>query len=200
MAGASIVDAQPAAVGNVYAVVGVIADIKRFSGDPADNKLDGEAPGASITLGASIAERWSVEVDVVAPRSTVALEERSVAFRRSTITLESRTRNRPVSAAAIVHFRAASRGRAELGYLAGLSFVRLRRDFDTLAPADTSPSLLPRPLTLIDYGAATVVGVDARISLFSRLSVVPAIHASVLRVGEVSALLLRPRVGVRWTF
>ena len=105
-----------------------------------------------------------------------------------------------MSVAALVRYHTAPRGRVQLGYLGGVLFLRLQRQFDTQGPADTPISLIPRPLEVMDYGAAPVVGVDARITIAPHLSVVPAFHASAFEFRDVSGVLLRPRIGVRWTF
>lgn len=184
----------------VYVSGSALGDVKRFSGDPTTNALDGQSFGGAVTLGTSIATRWDLEIGVDVPAFTSTLQPRPVTLRRSTIALQSRTRNRTVSVATLVRFRSAPRGRVQLGYLAGLSFVRLHRKFDTLAPAGIPASLIPKPHKSVDYGAAPTAGVDAQIAIVAHLSVVPGIHASVFNLEGVSGVLLRPRIGVRWTF
>ena len=193
-------DAQAQPSEGVYVSASALADVKRFSGDPTTNVLDGQSLGGAVTLGASIATRWDVELGVDIPEATSNLQPRSVTLRRSTITLQSRTVNRMVSVAALVRFRSLPHARLQLGYLAGVSFLRLHRQFDTLAPADTPASLIPKPHESVDYGAAPTVGVDVQIAILAHLSIVPGIHASVFNLDGVSGVLLRPRVGVRWTF
>jgi hypothetical protein len=121
-------------------------------------------------------------------------------LRQSTITLQSRTRNRIVTVATLVRFQSAARGRTALGYLAGVSFLRLRRSYDTLAPAGTPDALTPRAVETTDYAAAPTLGADVRIRLVSNLSIVPAFHATVFRIPEYNALIMSPRIGVLWTF
>lgn len=193
-------DAQSQPPEGVYVSVSALADVKRFSGDPTTNVLDGQAFGGAVALGTSLATRWDLEVGVDTPRLTADIRPRSVTVRRSTITLQSRTRNQTVSVTTLIRFRTARRGRVQIGYLWGLSFLRLRRQFDTQAPADTPASLIPRPQELVDYGVAPTVGVDAHIAIAAHLSIVPAIHVSAFDFHNVSGVLLRPRIGVRWTF
>jgi hypothetical protein len=76
----------------------------------------------------------------------------------------------------------------------------LRRSFDTLAPAGTPDALIPRASESVDYAAAPTLGADARIRVASGLSIVPAFHATVFRIPELNALVLRPRIGMLWTF
>jgi hypothetical protein len=195
----SLAEAQRPSSG-IYVGGSALADVKRFSSDGEARTLDGEGFGGGVTLGSSLADRWDVEVGVDVPGSTETFQERTIMLRQSAFTVRSRTRNRPVSVATLVRLRHGSRGRTELGYLAGLVFLRLRRSYDTLAPAGTPDALIPRPLESVDYASAPTVGVDARVHLGSRLSIVPAFHATVFRIQGINALVLRPRVGLRWTF
>lgn len=193
-------DAQPQPAEGVYVSVGALADVKRFSGDPATNVLDGQAFGGTVALGTSLATRWDLEIGVDAPRVTSKSQARSVTFQRETITLQSNTGNRAMSVAMLIRYRTAPRARVQVGYLGGLSFVRLHRQFATQAPANTPAALIPRSQELVDYGAAPTVGVDARIAIAAHLSLVPAIHVSAFAFRDVSGVLVRPRIGVRWTF
>lgn len=187
-------------MGGFYASASVIGDVKRFSGDAETNVLDGEGFGGSVAIGSSVGSRWDVEVGVDLPRVTEVLRPRSVTVRREILTFQSRTRNRTVSVPTLIRYRPAPRGRRQLGYLAGMSFVRLERRFDTQGPEGAPASLIPRPQDLVDYGAAPTVGVDARIGIGERLSIVPAIHVSAFTLREVSGVFLRPRIGLRWQF
>jgi hypothetical protein len=61
--------------------------------------------------------------------------------------------------------------------------------------------LIPRADERVDYSAAPTVGIDARIALSPNLAIVPGVHACVFRFGDdESGFLIRPRVGIRWTF
>jgi hypothetical protein len=87
----------------------------------------------------------------------------------------------------------------QLGYLAGMSIVSLRRHFTTLAP-DVPSSLVPLPSESVDYAAAPTMGVDAQVDLWAHLSIVPGLIVTAFHAEDSGGLLLRPRVGVRWTF
>ena len=192
--------AQSAASQHPYVSVSAIADVKRFSGDPATNVLDGQTAGIAAAFGSSLGARWDLEVGVDAPRDSTNSRPRVVTVRREVITLQSRTRNRALSFDALIRFRARQRGRLQMGYLGGLSFLRLQRQFDTVAPADTPEALVPRPTELLSYGAAPTIGVDAHLALTDHLLVVPAIRVSAFNFDGVSGVLLRPRIGVGWVF
>jgi len=193
-------DAQPQPSEGVYVSASALVEVKRFSGDPTTNKLDGQAFGGAFALGTSLGTRWDLEVGVDTARVTADVQQRSVTVQRKTITLQSRTRNRAMSVATLIRLRTAPHGRVQVGYLGGLSFVRLQRQFDTLAPAGTAAALVPRPFETVDYGAAPTVGIDARVVIAAHLSVVPAIHVSAFDFHDTSGVLVRPRIGIRCTF
>jgi len=193
-------DAQPQSTGGAYVSVSALADIKRFSGDTDTNVLDGQAFGGAVAIGASVTPRWDIEAGIDVPRFSDDVRSRSVTLRREIITLESSVKNRAIAFTTLIRYRTAPRGRVQIGYLGGLSFVRLQRRFDTQAPLGTPASLIPKPQQLVDYGAAPTVGVDARIAVAGRLAIVAAVHASAFTLRDVSGVLLQPRIGVRWTF
>jgi len=192
--------AQPPPAQGPYVSLSAFADVKRFSGDPATNVLDGQAAGIAAAFGSSLGARWDLEIGVDAPRDSTSSRPRVVTVRREVITLQSRTRNRALSFATLIRFRARQRGRLQMGYLGGLSFLRLQRQFDTLAPADTPDALVPRPTEVRSYGAAPTIGVDAHLAITDHLLVVPSIRVSAFNFDGVSGVLLRPRIGVGWVF
>lgn len=102
--------------------------------------------------------------------------------------------------AALARFRGVARGRLQVGYLGGLSIVRFRRDSHTEAPEGVPSALIPKPDGTVGYAAGPTVGLDVRVAVSRRLSVTPGMHATVFRLSEVSGIILRPRVSLRWTF
>jgi hypothetical protein len=199
-AAASPAQAQSAPTGRTYVSASVFADIKRFSGDPAEPLLDGETMGGGLTIGTGLAPRWDLQVGLDMPRFSATSRERSVTLGRTEFVLQSVTENRGASVAALLRFRGASRGRVQLGYLGGLTFVRLRRDVHTEAEEGTPAGIIPRPESSVDYAAAPMIGIDARIELGRHLALVPGVHATVVSVSETNGLLVRPRVAIRWEF
>ncbi len=183
-----------------YVTGGAFVEIKRFSGDPSEGILDGNIVGGAIAVGSHIGSRWDVQVGVDTTGFSRTERPRSVTFQRRKFMLTSIAENQVVSVSSLLRYRAAPHGRVRLGYLAGLSFVRLHRRFHTIASERTPAGLIPRPDQNVDYSAAPTVGLDARIALSAHLSLVPGIHACVFGFGNDSGLLVRPRVGLRWTF
>jgi hypothetical protein len=195
-----VVEAQPPISESVYVTGGAFVDVKRFSGDPSEGILDGTAAGGAIAVGTSIGSRWDLQVGVDVTGFSETRRSRDVTFQRATITLTSIAENQVLSVATLLRFRSAPHGRVRLGYLGGLSFLRLHRRFHTDAPSGTPPGLIPRPDERVDYSAAPTVGLDARLAITEHLSVIPGIYACVFRFADESGLLVRPRVGVRWAF
>lgn len=200
LAGGRPAHAQGTAEGRAYVSGGVIGDIKRFSGDVAEPRFDGEALGGSLTIGTSVHPRWDLQLGIDVPRFTATSRDRPVTFQRTIITLQSVTENQTLSVAALARFHGATRGRFQLGYLAGLSVVRFRRNSRTDAPPGTPDALIPMSDESVGYAAGPTLGVDVRVEMSPHLSVVPALHATVFRLTDTSGVALRPRVAVRWTF
>jgi hypothetical protein len=197
----SLVEAQTSTIAeSAYVTGGTFLGVKRFSGDPTEGILDGEATGAALAVGTSIGSRWDLQVGLDVTGFSRTRRPRDVTFQRDTITLTSVAENQVLSVATLLRFRSAPHGRVRLGYLGGLSFVRLHRKFHTDAPDGTPAGLIPRPDEKVDYSAAPTVGIDARIAVTEHLSVIPGVHACVFRFADESGLLVRPRVGVRWAF
>jgi hypothetical protein len=193
-------EAQTTIAESAYVTGGTFVGVKRFSGDPTEGTLDGTVPGIAIAVGTSIGSRWDLQVGVDVTGFSQTRRARDITFLRDTITLTSVVENQVTSVATLLRFRSAPHGRVRLGYLGGLSFVRLHRRFHTDAPDDTPAGLIPRPDERVDYSAAPTVGLDARIAVTEHLSVIPGIHACVFRFADESGILVRPRVGVRWAF
>ncbi|HET7694556.1 MAG TPA: hypothetical protein VFK57_02535 [Vicinamibacterales bacterium] len=197
---AQAVEAQTPISESAYVTGGTFVDVKRFSGDPTESRLDGTATGATVAVGTSIGSRWDLQLGLDVTGFSRTQRPRNVTFQRETITLTSVAENQVLSVATLLRFRSAAHGRLRLGYLGGLSFVRLHRRFHTDAPDGTPAGLIPRPDERVDYSAAPTVGIDARIAVTEHLSVIPGIHACVFRFADESGLLVRPRVGIRWAF
>jgi hypothetical protein len=193
-------EAQTTIVETAYVTGGVFVDVKRFSGDPSEGILDGEVAGGAVAIGTHIGSRWDLQLGLDIGGFSQTERPRAITFGRETITLTSVAENRVSTVATLLRFRSTPHGRVRLGYLGGLSFVRLHRKFHTEAAEGTPPGLIPKPGERVDYSAGPTVGIDARIAINDHLSIVPGIYACVFRFVDESGLLVRPRVGVRWVF
>lgn len=191
---------QPRGRERVYVGGSLLADIKRFSGDTTDPTLDGESMGGGVTIGTALASRWDLQLGVDVPRFSGTSHDRLVTLQKFAFTLQSVTRNQTLSVATLIRFHGGRHGRVQLGYLGGLSVVRLRRDVHTEAPDGTPAGLIPRPDFSVGYTAAPTLGIDAQIVIADHLSLVPGLQATVFSLPDTSGILLRPRLGLRWTF
>ena len=201
-----VLSSAPARAQNVvperaYVTGGAFVDVKRFSGDPTIATLDGSSAGAAIAVGTFIGSHWDLQLGLDVTGFSRTERPRTVTLQKTVISLTSITESQVLSVATLLRYRAAPHGRFRLGYLGGLSFIRLDRRYSTAAEAGTPEGLIPRPDERVDYSAAPTVGLDARIGLSRHLSLVPGIYACVFRVAaDESALLVRPRIGLRWAF
>lgn len=192
--------AQSTITESAYVTGGMLLDVKRFSGDPSEGVLDGNVSGGAVAVGTFIGSRWDLQLGVDATGFSRTERPRVVTLQKESFTLTSVVENQVVTVATLLRFRAAPHGRLRLGYLGGLSFIRLHRKFHTTADDGAPAGLVPKPDQSVDYSAAPTVGLDARIALSTHLSLVPGIYACVFRFAEQSGFLVRPRIGVRWAF
>jgi hypothetical protein len=197
---AETAQAQSTIPETAYVTGSIFVDVKRFSGDPTESVLDGEATGGAIALGTHIGSRWDLQVGLDIGGFSETERPRTITIGKDTYSLSSITENKVSSVTTLLRFRSTPHGRVRLGYLGGLSFVRLHRKFHTEAPEGTPAGLIPRPHEQVDYAAAPTIGIDARIAINEHLSFIPAIYACVFRFGDESGVLVRPRAGVRWAF
>jgi hypothetical protein len=201
LGGARPAGAQAQATDRFYVAVGGLADVKRFSTSGGSNTLDGTAAGISVAGGVRFTPRWDLELNVDIPGYTTHSDSRNFGSGRLVFPIELRTKNRPLTTSALVRFRGSPHGRLQLGYLAGVSIVRFDTKVDVVAPPNVLATvILPSMFGRVDYAAAPVIGLDAEITLTEHLAVVPGFHASVFSAQDTTAVLLRPRAGVRWTF
>ncbi len=197
--------AQDPGTGGLALTGSLFAGIKRFSGDPATNVLDGEALGGAAAVGTRLADRWLIQLEVEAASFSTHLQPHDVRLgtgkNATTITVQRRTLNRPFLVSALAGYRSAPHGRLRFQYLAGLTFLHLDRQTDTVAPAGTPAALIAPSSEVRTNGPAATVGVDAELTLTAHLSLVPAVRATAFNASDApSGFLIRPAVGLRWTF
>jgi hypothetical protein len=148
--------------------------------------------------------------------------------RSSTLRLpEMLTSTSFLTVSTVVGFHPQTTGRVHLGYLGGLALVRgtYRSTFPNFSyiplevafmsgPASFSSALasftsLTQPVPIISGGQTVrrtqnsvggVLGLEASVDMTSRLSLVPGLRTLVFSDQGQSVFLIRPEVGVRWTF
>ena len=133
-----------------------------------------------------------------------------------------------LSVATVVGFHPEKIGRVRLGYLGGFSFIRATHESElpdfiilsgselvwtsgTFGFSSTSagsstpfifppPSLTTRTIRRIDNSPGAVLGLEASIDVTSKLAVVPDVRALTFSSAGRTVFLIRPGVGVRWSF
>ena len=190
----------------------------------AADPLSGDATGAGggLRVGTFLHPRWSLELGVDAGSTTKQVFPNPYAsFPRVMPALrvpDLSASTRFLSVSTVVGFHPPKIGRARLGYLAGFSFVRATHESElpeiayaigSIASGSTTlPSfteIFSRPtgttrLKRIDNAPGALLGFEAAIDLTAKLAVVPEIRAITLSTGGRTVFLIRPGVGVRWSF
>src|ERR1044071_4215671 len=78
--------AQTTIAESAYVTGGTFLGVKRFSGNPTDGILDGEATGGAVAVGTSIGSRWDLQVGLDVTGFSRTRRPRDVTFQRDTIT------------------------------------------------------------------------------------------------------------------
>lgn len=219
----------------MYVTGSAFADIKRF-GSPErvpyfanedEFSLDGTGAGGGLRIGTFLSPRWSLELSVDAGARTEGMLPNPSAviltiFPPPFADLELKASTRFVAVSTVIGFHPPARGRVQLGYFVGFSFIRGTDKSDyvdfgvpvplftvgTVPPSDLLPSplIFPRPavatLTEKQNTGGAILGFEAAVSMTDHIAVVPDIRAltfSTINRGP-GVFLIRPRIGVRWNF
>ena len=187
---------------------------------------DGTAAGGGLRVGTFLHPLWSLELSVDAGgRSTNKFRNpiEILPTRSSTLRLpELSTSTRFLTVSTVVGFHPQKTGRVHLGYLGGIALVRgtykstfpnfsyipLELAFMSGPSAFASISSLVQPvptitgqtLRRINNSVGGVLGLEAAVDVTSHLAVVPGLRTIVFSDQGQSVFLIRPEVGVRWTF
>jgi hypothetical protein len=206
------------------------ADVKRFGSSGGlvyyypyvDNySLDGTAAGGGLRVGTFLHPKWTLELSVDAEGSTKLSVPNPygpvIATFPSIRFPDLKASSQFLTVSTTIGFHPAAHGRLKLGYFAGFSFVRskYRSDLDTIlplaataiaassgAPVPIPTQLLVRPtaVTQITNTSGAVLGLETAIDLTKRLALVPEVRALTFSLRGDGVFLIRPGVGVRWSF
>lgn len=182
---------QPAlAQGRVFVSGNVFADSKLFSGEGGET-VDATSVGGGGSVGLLVTERWDVRVEVQTGGTTTI----SQAMLPPVEAFQSRSRNRITATTALVGFHPVARPRVQFAVLAGLSFLHVRTEFDSIPVG-----LGVFEGTEVDNVAAPTLGVEVPITLFRQISVVPELRAIAFSLNGATegGFAIRPGVGIRW--
>jgi hypothetical protein len=214
----------------VYVTGAGFADIRTFSQSDIslypgiDTGLGGTAAGGGVRVGTFLHPRWSLELGVDAAGKT----ERATPFAIILAdTVPSRIPQakdsvRFMAVNTVVGYHPVPRGRIRPGFRIGFSFVRA--SYKTQYPnyyvpaaqasstlessiASRIPTIYPPPVvptqtvTSSDLSGSLILGFETALDFGRHVAIVPEIRAQTLssnRAGD--GVLIRPGVGVRWSF
>jgi opacity protein-like surface antigen len=210
--------ASPAAAQSTYVGASLVSDIARFSKIVPDEggvgsiiggafDEDGAALGFNVKIGRGITDRWGVEFEFARSgefehRANLALPA-LIPQRldlRVPIELEFASERTHTSLAALAWVRQDLGDRVELSYLAGVAFNRVESEFEYDGPriAIFPPVSIPGYETIF-YDVGPAVGVEAAFK-FGSAAVTGGVRLQSAGSSSGSGWLIRPNVGMRWTF
>lgn len=217
--------AAPARAQSAYVSVSLAGDVVRFTHSEAEGVPSllggGEATGFALRVGTPLGSRWGVEAEFARPSTienegggpdVVPLVYRGLPYEvvggqldpriYPIISYRVRTSQRNTTFSTAVWARQDLSPRFALVYLGGVGFHRMERDIEyTYGPG---PRLLAIPIIVpprsrtdtVTYTARPLVGIEARIGMTDHLELVPGVRLH----GLESGVLVRPSVGLGWTF
>jgi hypothetical protein len=191
----------------------------------------GEAIAVSLRAGTDIGERWGVEVGFTRPATTesestfgypipldirgsvggipttqpINLTNLSLSFPTFQASTRLERRDSTIEVAAWV---SQSAGPVQIAYVGGVAFTRTVEEvtyqFPRLLPLLSPALILPAPASIrsTTYGAAPLVGIDARFGLTEHLRLVAGVRLQSIGGGTsgTSGWIVRPSVGALWRF
>ncbi|HUE86326.1 MAG TPA: outer membrane beta-barrel protein [Vicinamibacterales bacterium] len=210
--------ATPAAAQSTYIGASLVADIARFDRIEFNDSLpritgsaasgDGEALGFNLRIGRALGERWGVEFEFARSGEMDNRVSYGVPILTDPAILpipdfqyELETEQRYTSSGAWAWVRQDLGDHVDLSYLGGIMFNRadVEQEVRVNDPRLVQWISVVPNMSVTEYSISPAVGIGAGF----RFSEAAALTAG-LRLHGVTAgrtgLLLRPSVGVRWTF
>jgi hypothetical protein len=217
--------AQGAYVGGAVAAE-VVRTSSSKSGGTTYDAGNGEAFGGAIRIGTFLTERFGVELEYFRPGEIESdaggpiyladFPDTSYSFGASGATasglydvipsfLAQTMHVRTSTTSALLTVRQSLGGRVALVYLGGVGFSRVVREIEYGFPR------LPIPLSALSpiqnystrttqYAAGPVVGVEVRAGMTEHAHVVAGLRVHALGQSAVDGWMIRPSVGLAWTF
>jgi hypothetical protein len=198
-----------------------------YANDGESFSLDGTAAGGGLRIGTFLNSRWSLELaGDVGGRTTSDLPDpyRLLAGALPVRIPRMRASTQFVTVNTTIGFHPAARGRVHVGYFAGVSFVRAtyKSDYPSYgvpiplfsggeaATGATLPFSVIYPPTTFnvvtytqkDNATGVILGFEAAINLTKHLAAVPEFRFLTFSTPQAGpgAFLIRPGVGIRWSF
>ncbi|MBI3048858.1 MAG: hypothetical protein HYY76_11185 [Acidobacteria bacterium] len=219
-----LVSAAPALAQSAYVAGGIGADIFRPARVEArgadDLTLGGEAVALSVRVGTAVTDRWGVELELTRAGETeremrrgvpipvltgraieagvLLIPELAVPLFESTVRLA----RRHTTLDAVAWVAQTISGRVDLVYLGGVAFIRStgEMEFEIRRRPDAAPIVVPPRTRTTTYDAGPVAGVEARVALTGRTTLIPGLRLHGVGGDTAGAWLLRPSVAVGWRF
>ncbi len=200
-----ILTAPAAAQSPVFVSGSFFGDVKRFSGDPATNVLDGDTIGGGARLGTFVAPSWTLELGTdVGGVTTIARDVPQLVGKTAALPprRQSRTRNRLIATSALVGFHPGANRRVRFAYLGGLTLLHVTRKTDTLIAGVAQPN----ERDTVDFVPAATMGIEAWVAVSSHLGIVPEVRVFAFSLGGnglagiAGGIAIRPGIAIRWTF
>jgi hypothetical protein len=190
-----------------------------------DASLDGEALGFNIAVGRALGEKWGVAFEagrsgeiegVSSPWSWLATTG-SVVVPTLPVTptrpipvpppfpqfpFELRTEQQYTTVSALMWARHSAGERIELSYFGGLTFVRseVTQGMTIGDPRLLAIWALPAAVTTVAHESGPAVGIDASFKFTDHTAFTAGIRMHAIGNSGQSGWLIRPGLGVRWTF
>jgi hypothetical protein len=211
--------ATPTTAQSTYVGASLVGDIARFNkidyDDDAfrqvyggDISSDGEALGFNVKVGRELGDRWGVELEFARTGTfesrTTAVLPAVVAERLDVIVpgfgFEYESERAHTMIAAQGWVRQELGNRVELAYLAGISFNRVDIEQEFAGPRILIyPPVAVPSYDVTSYGVGPTVGIEAAVK-FGRAAVTTGVRLQSALNSGGSGWLIRPNVGMRWTF
>lgn len=214
--------ARPAAAQSTYIGASLVGDIGRYDQVGYDDiprplslatTLDGEALGFNLRIGRELGRRWGVEFEFArSGEMENSFSQAMPAIRLLTslpvifpplpeFEYEVETEQRHTSYGTLAWYRQSLGDTFDLTYLAGIAFTRTTIEQE-VSIADGRLAIfegLPDSRTTM-HSVAPAVGAEAAFRLNESAAVTGGVRLHGSRVAGRGGWLVRPNVGVRWTF
>ena len=210
--------ASPAAAQSTYVGASLVGDVARFNKIVSDEddlggliggafNDDGTALGFNLKVGRGITDRWGVEFEFA--RSGEFENRTSLGLPalipqrldlRVPIEFEFASERTHMSLGALAWVRQELGDRVDLSYLAGVAFSRVESELEYDGPriAIFPPVSIPGYETIF-YDVGPTVGVEAAFK-FGSAAVTGGVRLQSAGGNSGTGWLIRPNVGMRWTF
>jgi hypothetical protein len=226
--------ASPALAQSPYVVGSFGMDVSRLGGVESGGfqspGRDGEVMSGALRVGASLGDRWGVELEFArgaamdaeasfGPRPLFTPSPGAVGITFSSnsaipvpigapiaLNFRQRLEQRHQSLGTVAWIRQGVADRIDLVYLGGIAFWRTTREQEfafTFPVLQGIPVFLPPPsqrTRTTMYGVDPVVGVEAHVGLTEHVRLVPGLRLQGIGDPEGSGWLLRAGVGLGWFF